>query len=431
MEEGVRNTLAAVICLIAGPALAQEGSESRISQLEKTFPKVSKNAAAEDLDVLGRALGFDSEGETAEDNPTKEDRDELLNAGHGSWLDAQLAASDDSILAAPPRFIEFLERKQGLLWRVVNLLEKETPDWGFDLHKGRSGLPPELLFVSQLNRLLLSAALVEERDQRHALAADLLEASWSLNRSVAQRPETIYQMIAVATQRSIAGVVRKMSEPLPQWQDRMESREPIQNALNSLGTDTLIYASQNGTLTDDYFRSMWIRVPRLVAENLSDTPACEISRMPSDEIWGPAIEELRKSATEEEDLELDIMGTNSAPNITNSLHRAARLVVESELTARIVELRLEKAASRHNRWPATLYDIDSRVCPGAQYEYRSVAGGMTIRFSGSLGKLEAPRLLPLSFEARAPKPSPTITPTSGPSPTPTPGPSLTPGKAGA
>jgi hypothetical protein len=430
MEEGVRKALAVLVYLSAGALTGQEEAPSRLAQFEKAFPAMPKNAAAEDLDALGRALGFDPGGEAGDEHPAKADRDALLNAGHVAWLDAQLAASDDSILRPPPRFVAFLDSKQSALWHAVRLLERETPEWGFDPRQSRERFP-ELIFVVQLNRLLLSAALLEEREGRYAGAADLLEACWSLNLSVAGRAELVYQLIATACRRSLAGALRKMSEPLPEWTNRMAGREAVELVLKSLETDILIGHARDGTLTEDVFRSLAVRLMRVVSENLSERSVCDISRMSWEEIWGPAVEEVQSSASDEEKLELQTMAEISGPNLTNALHRAARLVVECELTARILELRQEKAASRHNRWPEKFYDTDSEACPGAEYEYRAVGGGMTIRFKGSIGKLEAPRLLPLSFEARPPKPLPTITPTRRPSPTPTPDPSLTPGKAGA
>ena len=430
MEEGVRRVLAVLVCLTAAAALGQEESASRVAQFEKAFPRVAKNAAAEDLEALGRALGFDPGGAAAEGRPANEDRDALLNCGHSTWLDAQLSTSDDSILPPPTRFVAFLESREAALWHVVRLLEKDTPEWEFDLHKKRDSFP-ELLFVAQLNRLLLSTALLEEQAGRHAEAADLLEASWSLARSAARRPELIYQLIALASLRSLSGALRKMAEPRPEWSDRMSSHEPVQGILNSLRADSLISFSRNGSLAEHSFDSFWVRSERLFAEKMKDLSVCEISTMSSEAIWQPVIEELRRSANEEESAELQVIGENFAPSLTNALQRAARLVIESELTARIVDLRLQKAASRPSRWPENLYDTDSRACPGAEYEYRSFGGAMAIRFKGSVGKLDVPRLLPLSFEARAPKPSPTAIPTRGASPTPTPSPSLTPLKAGA
>ena len=82
--------------------------------------------------------------------------------------------------------------------------------------------------------------------------------------------------------------------------------------------------------------------------------------------------------------------------------------MDRELTAKVLELKQEKAASREGSWPAKFYDGDSRVCPGAAYEYQTRGGGMAIRFKGTIDDPSAAALaLPLSFEVRAPRPTPT------------------------
>jgi hypothetical protein len=77
----------------------------------------------------------------------------------------------------------------------------------------------------------------------------------------------------------------------------------------------------------------------------------------------------------------------------------------------VLELRQEKAASRGGTWPAKFFDTDSRVCPGADYEYQVRGGAMAIRFKGAIDDPSAPQMaLPLSFQVRAPRPTPTPTP---------------------
>lgn len=89
------------------------------------------------------------------------------------------------------------------------------------------------------------------------------------------------------------------------------------------------------------------------------------------------------------------------------IRRAGRLLVDRELTARILEIRQEKAASREARFPGKFSDLESRVCPGSSYEYQSRGGAMAIRFTGPIDDGGGPPLvLPLSFEIRTPRSSP-------------------------
>ena len=109
------------------------------------------------------------------------------------------------------------------------------------------------------------------------------------------------------------------------------------------------------------------------------------------------------------------------PNRTAAIRRAGRLLVDRELTARVLELRQEKAASRDGRWPEKFSDLDSRVCPGSSYEYQTRGAAMAIRFKGSIDDGGSPPLvLPLSYEVRAPRPTPTPTGARRPTVTPRP-----------
>jgi len=101
------------------------------------------------------------------------------------------------------------------------------------------------------------------------------------------------------------------------------------------------------------------------------------------------------------------------------------LAVDRELTARVLQLRQEKAADRKNRWPEKLSVAESSVCPEATYEYQSRGLAMLIRFKGSVVAPGEPALvLPTSFEARSP--ALTKTPTRAALPPPTPKPAAKP-----
>ena len=86
--------------------------------------------------------------------------------------------------------------------------------------------------------------------------------------------------------------------------------------------------------------------------------------------------------------------TIAVPNITGAIRRAGRLLVDRELTAKVLELRGEKAVSRDGSWPEKFLDGDSRVCPGASYEYQSRGAAMAIRFKGTIDDGGAPWVLP-------------------------------------
>ena len=411
MKRLVVAVLALMIARSSIRAQIQEGSPRWLEDFEKRFPPIKKNAAAEDVERLSLALGLDPwPSDSGAEHPTQEDQEAYRQAGAGGWLDEQVKASDDSIAAPPAKLKEFLEKRRSVLQRVVGLLEKEIPEWGFDLHES----PKErrdLILAINLGRILLSAALVEEQLGHHAGAGELLDASWSLYRSMSSAPDLMPQLIATAIGSRQAGVLRKMTEPGFEWANRLAGDSPLARVIEAFRVDPLIaYVRMGRSPGQDSFSDPYQRAWNAFADRVAELSSCELPKRSYEEIRQSV--EVR-SANSEQAEQLRIVKEIALPNLMNALHRAARLAVDLELTAKILELRQEKAALRRGRWPEKFFDVDSRVCPGASYEYQPRGMSMSIRFKGSIAE-PAPLVLPLSFEARAPRPTPTSTPARAP-----------------
>jgi hypothetical protein len=321
----------------------------------------------------------------------------------------------------PASIQSFLEKRQPTVWRVTALLERDIPQWESDPRAEPRDLSGVRLAIP-VSRILLAASLVEERAGHHSRAGDLLEAAWSLSRSLAGQPDLLSQLIAVALVKLQAGALRKMSDPPVPWLDRMSGDEPWRGMLDAVEADPLPSVRTGDALLSQ-IRSAEARAWRAVTDRLRVLSPCEVSKLSSEEIWRPASEEIERSIAGGTGPALKTLSDIAIPNITGAIRRAGRLLVDRELTARVLELRQEKAASREGRWPEKLFDVDSRICPGAAYEYQTRGAAMTIRFKGAIDDPAAPALvLPLSFEVRAPRPTPTPTRPRRPSVTPRPRP---------
>jgi hypothetical protein len=155
---------------------------------------------------------------------------------------------------------------------------------------------------------------------------------------------------------------------------------------------------------------VYARAWRASIDRLRELSPCEVSKLSDEEIWKPARDEIQRSIEAGGDPSLESLLNIAVPNLTNAIRRAGRLLVDRELTARILEIRQEKAASREGRWPEKFTDLDSRVCPGSSYEYQTRGATMAIRFKGPIDDGGSPPLvLATSFEVRAPRPTPTPT----------------------
>ncbi len=402
--------------LCAGSSGAQEKPPG---DPDKRLALSKKNAAAEELESLVLSLGLDAHPkDPSAEHPSREDREAYQRAGFGSWLDARLKTADDSITPVPASLQSFLEKRQPTVGRVAGLLERDVPQWDSE-PRANPGERPTLA-LAQLARILTASALVEERAGRHAQAADLLEATWSLSRSLSVQPDLMSQLIAVGLGKLQAGALRKMSEPPVQWLDRMSGVEPWRGMLDAVEAEHAPSARAGDAALDESRRA-YARAWSAAIDRLRQLSPCEVSKLSSEEIWKPAEEEITRSIEAGGDPSLQTLLTIAVPNITGAIRRAGRLLVDRELTARVLEVRQEKAASRDGRWPEKFLDLDSRVCPGFFYEYQTRGAAMAIRFKGPIDDGGSPPLvLPLSFEVRGPRPTPTPTLARHPTVTPRP-----------
>lgn len=432
-------------------AQTQESPAKWPEDLEKKFPPVRKNAAAEEFERMAVELGIrPSPRDLGADSEAKPDPDAYRQAGFSSWLDAQIKMADDTISAPPRKLEEFLEQRRPIVSRLVALLVHEVPDWDFDVRQTRGGgmSHPDLLMIVAINKVLLSAALIEERARRHAEAGDYLEASWSLSQSLVERPDFLSLIITVTLWRQQSGAVRKMGEAPFQWLERLSNEGPRRRLVSALEDEPLLaYASNPDPLWGEAMKRMSAGY-RVAADLVLESSPCQLARLSRDEIRDRMLgvfkvesepepvsdekeeEEPPQESNRPEPTPADIeraarvmMGIGASTAI-DLVRRVERLLVDRELTLKILEVRQERAASRARRWPARLFDAESRVCKEASYEYEQRGGGMRIRFEGFVDEAGAPGLiLPLSFEAKPPPPPPS--PTRAPKPKQTPRPTVT------
>ena len=179
----------------------------------------------------------------------------------------------------------------------------------------------------------------------------------------------------------------------------------------------------HGRSLDDSRYGM-VRAWRAVADRLNELSPCEVAKLDDQRLWRPSDEVIEKWNESEGDQSLRTLMDFAKPHLAAAVRRAGRHLVDRELTAKILELRLERAASRDGHWPEKFFDTESRACPGSAYAYQARGAAMSIRFAGSIDEpaLGGALSLPLVFEVRPPRPTPTPTRTRTPIRTPSPRP---------
>lgn len=383
------------------------------------FPSKPKDSVAEELERLCLPLGLDLDPKNpGAAHPAPEDVEAFNRAGLLSWLNTQLQTADDSIAASPEGLRVYLESRRDNILKVAALLQKRAPEWG----RGRDptvGPQPELAALIGLQRVLLCAALVEEREEKPIEGDGLLEASWSLQRTLTGRDDLVFRIIAMAVSTLQAGALRKLREPPVPWLNRLLEDDPWRGVLdafaNGPGRDRPAGKNSFPASFDDVF----VRSYRAVADGLRRVGPCEVSRLSPEEIWRPAVEVFETDLGPGGRRHAEVFRSASFPNLTLMFRRAGRVLVDRELTRKILELRLRKRASSEGRWPKKLLDEGSAVCPGASYRYQALREDMEVRFDGAIDSPSSGFFLPLGFAtgARRPTRTPVQTPRRAAAPT--------------
>jgi hypothetical protein len=376
-------------------------------------------------DLLGErclSLGIDLDPDNPNaSHPAPADVQALARAGAGSWLDAQITSGDDVITEPPEALWEFLRAQQGPLQAAIAILEKRSPEPAV---KAGSLEVPKLLPIVRLEKLLLAAALVEARSGDALEAERALEASWSLGKAFASGHYLISQLLSVSVERWQSGVLRKLPEVPLAWINRLSTDSAWTRMLDAVAEEGTLLSDPKRVSTEDTSPALRRRALAALADGLRKVSACELPGLSDEEIFRPAADVFRLETSQQARAWGEIYKDMVMPNFLSSIRRAARLMVDRELTLKVLELRFEKAASREGAWPTEYENLGSSVCPGVLYAYGSDGKSMQIRFDGPVNTPEAGVVLPLEFRSGAglAAPLPTLTPSPTPTPTPTPEP---------
>ena len=239
---------------------------------------------------------------------------------------------------------------------------------------------PNGLGQIRVQRILTARALAAAHAGRDEAAARALEASWSLNESLRGRPEIIPALLSIAIARFQVGILRKVNVEEDFWGKRLETpdgRTVFLDADVILGVRPKFARTWWRYVLEEYGEASWFRRAWQVLE----APAYRVANVEYSDLMRDELSHLRDAPLSDHSPE------PPAPNLytRNSFLRADRLVVDAELTSKILEakhLRREKAG----RWPAAIPGIETSRYPGAswRYEVSPDGGRMSIAFSREL-----------------------------------------------
>ncbi len=393
---------------------------------EAQYPKTSVTGGALALETLAAAVGIDLvprdvEPEVVPDaattppavpqvrvsrrrvRPTEAAAKELTAIASLASLftEREVKTSTEKIGPPPAALERFLSERDGEISEIRSqLLREEEVAWEMDVSQRSESPFPGLQGVMRLQRILLSRALVESRSGKNDDALQTLEASWNLNAPLRGRPEIICQLILLAMGKLQVGVLRKIDAPAFGWADRLRSGEMTAGYVAAFENQIWFV---DGTLTDLTGKNGgWGRVYRRLGEEFHSRSLCASTpESLRDAASRARLEELDHAESGEPDPE-------HVPDLVDGFLRVRRYEIDAELTALIVDARIERAASRRRHWPGRLLSIGGGVCPDEKWTYRLFENG-TVRFAfeGRVAESDSPAVrMPFEFLAGKPMPPP-------------------------
>ncbi len=396
--------------------LAWTAAFGSLDDLKKKYPKRETNEAAKQVEELSKVLGFDLAPSVRTVGtmprplaPAEAKRGQALL----DYISTQISKPEASIDAPPEEVTRFLEEKRVNLDGIESILIVGPPaQWSFDISRPEGDGPmPNGLGHIRLQRILMARALAAARGGHNEAAARSLEASWNLNEPLRGRPEMMPSIMGIAIARLEVGVLRKVDfVGEDAWGKRLANLDGRAVLLDTLvlesrprsARNSLSRASTSGDLPSWYQRSQdFLTRPtyRLVMVDYSYLMRDECAQLRagplSDHAFVPPAPDVRDVA--------HILLAVSMPNIKNSFVRADRLVIDAELTSKVLEAkRLRKENGGH--WPAAIPGIETSRFPGAswRYEVSPEGGRMSIAFSRELASpygQSGMKALPLRFSS--------------------------------
>ncbi len=386
-----------------------------LDDLKKKYPTRATNETAMKLEELTRGTVFDL-------TPVVGSVERGRHPGSGwnrsqgavDFLLAQIAKPEAAIDPPGEEAIRFLEEKRAVVDAIETLLTAgPPPEWALDVSiPAEERRMPNVLGQIRIQRILLARVLAAAQGGRTDASARSLEASWNLNESLRMRPETIPALLGIAIARLEVGVLRKVNVEEDLWRRRLATLDPRLSLLDYFAVENPAKSYRWSLLKKDGDRSgfqpAWDFLGRpwhrMEMADYSDLVRVELVSLRSASLSDRAPEPTNPTP-ESANLKgwglAHTLASIAIPNIRNSFARADRLVVDAELTSKVLEARHLRKESGE-RWPAAIPGIETSRFPGASWRYEVAPDGarMSIAFSRSLASPEGwKRSLPLRFSS--------------------------------
>jgi hypothetical protein len=363
-----------------------------IIETRAASPKGEDNESALRLIALASAAGIDlARPKGTERIDFEHDPDRAMREAAGDYVTAEVTKVGGPVEPPPKVAREYLEAHEPALDALVEFLSNAEPlAWKCDSELGPDAPVPNLLGLIRLQRLLVARALTRASAGEPQEAERTLSAAWFLNASIRDRPEVVCQIIAIAAARLQVGLARRLALDPAAWRERLNDHDYRASVLRAL-------VLQN----DRFFR----RLPagpsardRATRADLFDLTREFLVALRDAPVGDGSIPISAPAKTDSPASEGEILASIWIPNLADTMRRAVRLAIDTELTDRVLQARSLRHQLGH--WPTGMPEIDGTRVPGARWIYTlDERGRPSISFSRDLHWESLSGLcLPLRYE---------------------------------
>jgi hypothetical protein len=354
-----------------------------------TFPDQGDNEVANRLIELARSLGVDLTRTKPQQPRLVEPAGErALNQAVSDYYRSELVKTGGEVGPPDETLRAALEGCRPEIGAIINLLSDSTPAaWETRILAAFDAPIPNLSGQIHLLKVLAAEALNRARLGQTSEAERAVDASWALNSSLRDRPDLASQLIAVSIARIQVGLVRRIPVDPVSWSVRFSEHDYRASLLKAIEVESIsalhVFA-QGSSWSDCASRADFLDLRRALLVRLRDSPVSD----------GPAsdLPTERRSPG-------GIIESIMAPNLVSAMRRVDRLIVDQELTERLLAVRLLKARLGH--WPDDVSNLKSSRLKRAHWNYAvSPDGRMAISLSREAHWEDLPgAALPLRYES--------------------------------
>ena len=395
------------------------------------FATQPQNAAAKQFDRLAAALGFipNSSADALLRVDTDAEKDyRAIEPLLKDFLRSQVTKTTGPLERIPLRLRHYLNEYQTPLNAVQSqLLENELPLWEIDFERMSEINYPFPGFINALGvrNLLLLSAIDHSQNGRTDQMLQAMEASWQLNEAIAQRPDLVSQLLVSLTAEQQAGILRHLEGVPAVWQARLSDRSqqdsfsirsglqfdawlqyrvlqrsllsrigqvPAHRSLAVGGstefTQSIAAASHSSKLFYWFSPAYYLSLKNIDTNETSQRAIAQLSQL-------DVCQTTRSAAAQRLAQEKTAVWNSSvlpAQTLARRWKDSGDRALALELTQKALVV---KQLARSNRWPATLPDLDSKICPGETWLYKHSEDGITLSFSA---QINSEALVPLQYQ---------------------------------